>query len=350
MANDFFTVESAQEVLEKYKDEISNHKKYRILYSKTFTDFWNSRINKEIFFTIYFKVDILDDLSIKEINDKMVNLNPILLNNNFIEIDKAGNVLTSYNKVFNNQHDMKEELKELSKANCVFFFGKSGIDKFVNGESLNDINIFYTQADLKKYSEKRHISELPQVIEEYATKYIPQQCQYMSFFAENALLNRIDANLIRRNILRNSPEKYMRDHLLGYLNEHMQHTFVKEPELIQSKRELDIYTEDSDSSLIFIEIKWLGTSVDKTGTKLGQEYKEDRARSGVKQVLEYIKELCATPGASLKCGYLAVYDARDEDLTIDYGDYSTYIDQELIPYLQLFGTLPTIPLRKTHPA
>lgn len=350
MANKIFSIESAKEVLEKYKDEISNHKKYRILYSKTFTDYWNSRINKEIFFTIYFKVDILDDLKIKEINDRINNLNKVLLNNNFVEIDKDGIILNAYNKIYYNQHDMKEELKELSKDNCVFFFGKNGIDKFVNGESLNDINIFYTQADLKKYSEKRHISELPQVIQEYATKYIPQQCRYMSFFAENALLNRIDSNLIKRNILRNSPEKYMRDHLLDYLNEHMQHTFVKEPELVQSKRELDIYTEDSDSSLIFIEIKWLGVSVDKAGTKLGQEYKEDRVRSGVKQVLEYIKELCDTPGASLRCGYLAVYDARDEDLVIDYGDYNTYIDPELIPYIQLFETLPTIPLRKVHPA
>ena len=82
MANDFFTVESAQEVLEKYKDEVSNHRKYRILYSKTFTDYWNSRINKDIFFTIYFKTGILDELNIKEINDRIKDLNVVLLNNN----------------------------------------------------------------------------------------------------------------------------------------------------------------------------------------------------------------------------------------------------------------------------
>ena len=70
MASDFFTVESAQEVLERYKDEISNHRKYRILFSKTFTDYWKSRINKEIFFTIYFKTNILDDINIKEVNQK----------------------------------------------------------------------------------------------------------------------------------------------------------------------------------------------------------------------------------------------------------------------------------------
>lgn len=350
MANDFFTVESAQEVLEKYKDEISNHKKYRILYARTFTDYWKSRINKNVFFTVYFRIDILDDVNIKEINGNIKKLDEILLSNNFVEIDKDGNVLASYHKTFYNQHDMKEELKELSKANCVFFFGKDGIDKFINGESLNDINIFYTPTDLKRYSEKHHISELAQVIQEYATTCIPQQCEYISFFAENALLNRIDSNLIKRNILRNKPEKYMRDHLLNYLNEHMQHTFVKEPELVQSKRELDIYTEDSDSSLIFIEIKWLGVSVNDTGTGLGTEYKNDRAQKGVKQVLEYIKELLATPGANLKSGYLAVFDARDEDVAIDYGDYNSYIDVELRPYLQLFGTLPTIPLRKVHPA
>ena len=348
MANDFFTIESAQEVLEKYKDEISNHKKYRILYSRTFTDYWSSRINKNIFFTIYFRTDILNDINIKEINEKINKLDKILLSNNFIEIDKDGNILVSYNKTFYNQHDMKEELKKLSKTNCVFFFGKDGIDKFINGESLNDINIFYTSIDLKRYSEKHHISELNQVIQEYATICIPQQCEYMSVFAENALLNRIDPNLITRNILRNKPEKYMRDHLLNYLNEHMQHTFVKETELVHSKRELDIYTEDSDSSLILIEIKWLGSSVNELGTKIGTTY--TNARKGVKQVLEYIKELTVTPGANLKSGYLAVFDARDEDIPIDYGDYDTYIDVELKPYLQLFGILPTIPLKKVHPA
>lgn len=350
MASDFFTVESAQEVLERYKDEISNHRKYRILFSKTFTDYWKSRINKEIFFTIYFKTNILDDINIKEVNQKIKKIDIILLNNNFVEIDKEGNILHSYYKVFYNQHEIKEELKKLSRVNCVFFFGKNGIDKFVRGESLNDINIFYTQADLKKYSEKHHISELPQVIQEYASKCIPQQCQYISFFAENALLKRIDPNLIERNILRNKPEKYMRDHLLDYLNEHMQHTFVKETELVHSKRELDIYTEDVDSSLIFIEIKWLGVSVNDTGTDLGKEYKNSRAREGVKQVLEYICELVSTPGANLRCGYLAVFDARDEDIAIDYGDYKTYICKELQPYLQMFGVLPTIPLKKMHPA
>jgi len=47
--------------------------------------------------------------------------------------------------------------------------------------------------------------------------------------------------LKQRNILKNRPEQFMRDQLCQYLTENMRYTFTTEPELGQTKKELDIY-------------------------------------------------------------------------------------------------------------
>ena len=140
----------------------------------------------------------------------------------------------------------------------------------------------------------------------------------------------------------------MRDQLILYLTEHMKYTFTREPELGQSKRELDIYF-DVSGELYFIEIKWLGVSINDQGDGLSTEYTDSRARSGVTQTLQYIEELMNSTERGLRHGYLAIYDARDEKKDIDFQEYS-FVSEKLKKYMQNFSILKIISLEKRHPA
>ena len=170
----------------------------------------------------------------------------------------------------------------------------------------------------------------------------------MCLFADNATLRQIDSGYIKRNILKNRPEQFMRDQLCQYLTENMRYTFTTEPELGQTKKELDIYF-DVSGELYFIEIKWLGVSVNNKGTGLSKAYTDSRARKGVIQTLEYIGELLNTSEKSLRHGYLLIYDARDKKKDVDFNEFS-FVDSDLKSYLDYFSVLGILPLVKKHPA
>ena len=101
---------------------------------------------------------------------------------------------------------------------------------------VDENNIFYSRSDRIKFIEKKDISQINEVMENYVRQNITQQVNYMCFFADKATISQIDPQKVNKNILRNKPEHY-----INYLTEHMRYTFTIEPELGQSKRELDIY-------------------------------------------------------------------------------------------------------------
>ena len=199
-----------------------------------------------------------------------------------------------------------------------------------------------------KYKEKKDISKINEVIDNYSRQFLTLQVNYMSLFADNATLRQIGINDVKRNILKNRPEQYMRDQLCQYLTDNMRYTFTIEPELGQTKRELDIYF-DVSGDLYFIEIKWLGTSINDSGTGLSTTYGNSRAKEGVTQTLEYIDELLNSSEKSLRHGYLLIYDARDDKKDIDFHNYS-FVDEKLKIYLEYFSVLSVLPLSKKHSA
>lgn len=158
---------------------------------------------------------------------------------------------------------------------------------------------------------------------------------------------KIDVNKNDYYILKNSPERFMRDNLRSYLNEHMQARFQVEIELPVSKNKLDLYTE-VDGRFYFIEIKWLGKSINSKGTDISCSYTDSRARNGIIQTLEYIRELKVNTDNNVKCGMLVVFDARKKKKKIDYKDYSFLSDKlnEYITYLRVFDK---IHLSNLHP-
>lgn len=342
-----FSYGEVSKLVESLKDETENNRNYQFLFKGILQKLWEERINKNTYFALYIAADEIDNVKFDEMHNNLSALNGSINDSNLIQIDCCGNIVHKEYKGLLSE-EMKAELSRISLHHFVFFFGEKGITRYINGRAIADCNIFYSIEDRKRYLEKKDISQINQVIHEYATQNVTQQVNYMYFFENNVTLMQIDPAYIKRNILKNKPEHFMRDHLREYLKDHMRYTFSSEPELTQSKRELDIYF-DVKGELYFIEIKWLGVSINDNGTGLTQPYTDYRAREGVIQSLEYIEELINTSETSLRCGYLAIFDARDNKSEIDFRNFN-FVKEKLKPYMQCFSLLEIIPLDKKHSA
>jgi hypothetical protein len=239
-------------------------------------------------------------------------------------------------------------VKISENSNVVFFFGDSGIDNFIRGVPKVKVNLFYTEEDQQKYSERYHMSSIKDFFKFYQKEILRNPAAYGLFFAEKSVLNRINPEYIDKNILKNKPEKYFRDHLQLHLNTHTQHNFQKELELPVSKRKIDLYTEVDGKTYLF-EIKWLGQSIANDGTKLSRPVTDSSAIDGVTQTLEYIEEMIENMGLNLKCGYLLVFDARLDKKPVDYQNYD-FVPGNYRGYFESnFEKLTELKIDNTHP-
>lgn len=342
-----FSYEEVSQIIQTQKDIVENDRNYQLLFRGFLHKLWDSRNNHEILFCIVIAPNDVAKLQFNVLKDNLERTIKSTAVANLIKIDNLGN-LVEKKYLEGDTATIKESLISISLKDYVFFFGEEGITRFINGRAIDEKNIFYSRQDQMAYNKKKDITHINEVMDEYERRFVTQQVNYMAFFADNATLRQIDSKLINRNILKNRPEHFMRDQLIIYLTEHMKYTFTREPELGQSKRELDIYF-DVSGELYFIEIKWLGVSINDQGDGLSTEYKDSRARSGVTQTLQYIEELMNSTERGLRHGYLAIYDARDEKKDIDFQDYS-FVNEELKKYMQNFSILKIISLEKRHPA
>ncbi len=342
-----FTYEDVSKIVKASKDTTENNRNYQLLYKRFLKRMWEEQPNHQVMFCLAISPEDVDALKFEDLEDKLKIVVSSLGEANYLKIDNEGNIVeTKY--IEGDTSEVKKRLSELSARDYLFFFGEQDITKFINGAAVDENNIFYSRSDRMKYREKKDISKINEVMDNYARQHVTKQVNYMVFFADSPTLCRIDPNLKQRNILRNKPEHYMRDQLCDYLTDNMKYTFTTEPELGQSKRELDIYF-DVSGELYFIEVKWLGVSLNDSGNGLSTSYTDARARDGVTQTLEYIEELMNTSEKSLRHGYLAIFDARDNKSNIDFQEYR-FVRKELETYLPYFSVLKVIPLEKRHPA
>lgn len=345
-----FTYEEVSSIVQSSKNALNSDPNYRLFSDGYIQKIWENRVNKKAYFCVYVSLEDFQNINFVQLSKNIDSINACIAENNFVQIDGSGSVVDKCYRDLNTQK-MQEEMCEISIEHLVFFFGEDGVTYYANGMPLNHENIFYSRQDRLKYLEKKDISKIEEVIRDYSRSYVSQQVYYMCFMADNPTLLQMKNgdSYIKRNILKNKPEHFMRDQLKNYLSEHMPYTFTIEPELGQTKRELDIYF-DVKGELYFIEIKWLGACINAKGTGLSSTtYGEPRAKEGVVQCLEYIEELVNTSESSLRCGYLAIFDARDLKTEINFGDFS-FVKPELKDYLQLFKLLPIIEIQKNHAA
>ena len=95
---------------------------------------------------------------------------------------------------------VKSVLSEYSISNYIFFFGEQGITQFNNGGAIDENNIFYSRSDRMKYREKKDISQIQEVMDNYARQYLTQQVNYMTLFADRSTIMQIDPQLVKNNI------------------------------------------------------------------------------------------------------------------------------------------------------
>lgn len=208
----------------------------------------------------------------------------------------------------------------------VFMVSPEGIiNYFVNGRDGGD-SIFYESSALHSFNSKKPISELPRVLEDYR-KHLKLRDTYSKFFVEKSHLKSLRADLgselsdeqfvkANKQLLRNTPEDCFRDDLRMFLKEKLKVFFVQKEVMLESLKRLDIAMIDEDGEgLYFIEIKWVGTSIHKLGKRIGTTYsaKPRIVPEAFIQSAAYITELLAEE-KDFKLGYLAVFDAREEEL------------------------------------
>ncbi len=133
----------------------------------------------------------------------------------------------------------------------------------------------------------------------------------------------------------NRPEHIFRDSLTQFLKSRFRDRVEIRPEQnVDDSHPVDIkVTWMSTNRLGLIEIKWLGKSKDNDGNN-ATEYTEVRARSGAKQLSDYLDMNNVQAPESLTRGYLIVIDGRRrtpndsiEDITLADGLY--YQDKEV---------------------
>ncbi len=338
-----------RDIIKQERTHLIDIKEFKILHS-LLDNYWNERPNKGSMFTICIdesNIQLLDLSVIKENLKK--NIDNALCTGNELCVDNKFNIISARYLKYNDRTEVNRHFTDLSEEGyCVFFFGPSGIDIYVKGVHELKVNIFYTTEDFMRYKEKYHISDIEQIFENYQNRALVQQYVYSTFFADKATLAQIGIASGQKNILRNKPEKFMRDHLMDFLNNNTQHRFYKESELIASKRETDIYTE-VDGELYLFEIKWLGRCISDCGTRFTNLNTHSYARQGVKQTLEYVQEIIDIMNITLKCAYLVVFDARDEKTAIDYQNFD-FLEDKLKKFLCIFKKIDNLVLDNRHPA
>lgn len=328
-------------MLDSVRLSIVNDPIIKILHSRLLNKFWTDRPNKKFTFVIYF-----DESQIKLLNQVAIEGNLFtviterLKTHSCIQVNNEFAIISNKNEI---NHDSLINLS--NENNVVFYFGENGIDVFVRGKIFPRINVFYGESERVKYSRKFHISELQECLKEYEI-FINTPGINEAFFANKTLVHKLQPKSPPINILINKPENTLRNNLLLFLNSNTQHDFVKENEL-NNKRELDLYAE-IDFKKYLIEVKWLGQSINDDDSGFTKNITDYAARNGVKQTLEYIQELIERMNFNVHCGYLCVFDARDNKNPIDYGEFK-FVTKELTPYYKKhFIKLDEIALERNH--
>ena len=253
--------------------------------------------------------------------------NPTFVQNRHIVIDSNFNIQEVNNELHKDNNETRRIFTQMSKNGIVVFMvtPEGIINYFVNGRDGGD-SIFYESSALHSFNSKKPISELPRVLEEYR-KHLKLRDTYSKFFVEKSHLKSLRTDLkselneeqfikANKQLLRNTPEDCFRDDLRMFLKEKLKVFFVQKEVMLESLKRLDIAMIDEDGEgLYFIEVKWVGTSVHHLGKKIGTAYsaKPRIVPDAFKQSTSYITELLAEE-KDFKLGYLAVFDARDEEL------------------------------------
>lgn len=255
------------------------------------------------------------------------------IKNRHIVIDSQLNVIAVNNEEFATDSSQAIQMycESSRDGKIIFLLARDNeLSYFINGHNYGAL--FATAADLALYKRKKTVDELDQVFEDYRNLHITDGNNYQKFFVSltelRSLHKDLDSQLSEkdfinenRHLVKNRPESYFRDDLLGYLQNVMRARVSKEFTLNDDDR-IDILVQDEAGlGLYFIEVKWVGTSIHRSGKMIGSsaEPNPNVVPEGYQQTIRYIKEL-TDMSFNVKLGYLVVFDARKDNVEGDTGD------------------------------
>lgn len=334
--------EDISAILDSERLSIINAAEVKILHGKYLSEFWKERPNNKLTYVLYLNESQITNLNFDSIKNNLSSvITERLKTHRNIQVDSDFAVV-SYN-ADEITHDSLIAMSD--KQMVVFFFGEEGIDVVVRGKIFPRINVFYDETDRIKYSKNFHISELQECIKEYE-KFINEPGINEAFFASRTLVNKLQPVDPPKNTFINKPENTLRNNLRVFLNRNTQHDFSRENEF-NNRRELDLYTEVEGKKYL-IEVKWLGQTVNDNETGFTQRVTDVSARDGVIQTLEYIQHLIEKMNYTVHCGYLCVFDARENKKPINYDEFK-FVTKELMPYFtKHFQKIDEIAVERTH--
>ncbi|MDR2667194.1 MAG: hypothetical protein LBB34_03770 [Holosporales bacterium] len=137
-----------------------------------------------------------------------------------------------------------------------------------------------------------------------------------------------------RLILCNKPEHIMRNSLTQFLYSVLQDAEVRPEQNVDDSHPVDIkITWNLTNRRAIIEIKWLGKSLSDTVGGY-TSYTEARARSGAKQLADYLDSSHEFGPTVQTRGYLVIFDARRKNMhsipaSLSYDDGFHYANKEI---------------------
>ena len=303
-------------------------------------------------------------------NDAEVKVATLFKDNTFLtnriaRVNSDLSIVDSSNTPFpDNNNDARRLFASLSasKGGLVVFHiaPNATVNYFIDGRDFGP-GVFYTLEAQDSYEQLRTIDHLQEVLDEYRI-YLTRQDTYLKFFvAKSGLraLHKLTQSIEEqdtfiaghKHLLRNKPESLFHDDIRNYIKRHMRVVISREV-MLEDLDRLDIeITDEGGKDLYFIEVKWVGESIGSDGGRPGTEYKANpRIKpDAVRQVVGYIAELLKER-QNVKVGYLAVFDARKDDLP-DTGEGITEADvpEELREYYPRFVKLEDFRVKNENP-
>ena len=286
------------------------------------------------------------------------------IKNRHVVVDSQLKVKAVNNEEFANDSSQAIQMycESSNDGNIIFLLSRdNSLSFFINGNNYN--TLFATASDLALYKRKKTVDELDQVFEDYRNLHISDSNNYQKFFVSltelrslhkdlNSDLSEKDFIADNKHLVKNKPESYFRDDLLGYLQDVMRARVSKEFTLNDDDR-IDILVQDEAGlGIYFIEVKWVGTCIHKTGKQIGLTFTPDPKviPEGYQQTIKYIKKL-SDLSYHVKLGYLVVFDARKEHVAGDSGDgrHSDMLEEQYKVYERQFRKVPDFRVENKKP-
>ncbi len=202
------------------------------------------------------------------------------------------------------------DLSLLSQRAVVYCFDRGGERFVVDGTDHRVPTVDSTQASIFA---RPTFGSLREALQRYRYRVCASSCLLFNEAWE-------DSN---RLFFRSGAEKAMRRSLNQYLSAVLRDAEVRPEQNVDESHPVDIkVTLTFTTRLALIEIKWLGKS--RNAGKITASYGSARARSGAKQLADYLDENRTQAPEHLTRGYLVVLDGRRRGLSAE----STNVSRE----------------------